>query len=343
MGPPSMFEAHTEPTSSKSLDQPMHQGTPGTPSWRSSKVELPCKLDHNKLMDLKEFDPLPSSCTAVESVEAAVHARFEAQRVVSCKVFEEERMLLQQQINKVHKFAQQDKHEHEARIARLVAKLEVANGRNSTHGMSGRHRRGAKKTNRSPFTNTKRLTSRSVNRGSTRVRSPRPLSIAERSLADRSINSELLGSVLSERPGLEKAFHSSSKQSLPAVNQPPTVDRAVEAQNVPAIQLEPQSVSKVHLHDQPSHDLLNKPLSGHAALSEQSQVRQWGALVVGQLGVTPYATKPQRWNAHTTKTRKWGPPKTAGNSNEAFPPCPCLGTGGAAVVANWAKPQTVSG
>jgi len=54
-------------------------------------------------------------------------------------------------------------------------------------------------------------------------------------------------------------------------------------------------------------------------LSEGMQVRQWGAVLVGQLGLNSYPTRPRRWDSCVARSKRLCKPRVASSFEEAFP------------------------
>mmetsp|Transcript_11215 Transcript_11215/g.20461 ORF Transcript_11215/g.20461 Transcript_11215/m.20461 type:complete len:308 (+) Transcript_11215:65-988(+) len=77
-----------------------------------------------------------------------------------------------------------------------------------------------------------------------------------------------------------------------------------------------------------------------AALSQDSQVRQWGALFVGQLGLTSYPSKPRRFTAASKASRRLVSPRVASSNEEAFPRLPDAGRMYCAEIASPVCPRS---
>mmetsp|Transcript_98721 Transcript_98721/g.156071 ORF Transcript_98721/g.156071 Transcript_98721/m.156071 type:complete len:383 (-) Transcript_98721:11-1159(-) len=93
----------------------------------AQESEIRLSLDHRKLIDLLDFDQSETCRVAVASTTAAVRERFEAQRLVWSKPFEDEKKQIQEKIQEVHDQEKAEQSEHEALIAHLMTKLEAHN------------------------------------------------------------------------------------------------------------------------------------------------------------------------------------------------------------------------
>eukprot|EP00811_Abedinium_folium_P008381 NODE_17746_length_927_cov_6.145000.p1 GENE.NODE_17746_length_927_cov_6.145000~~NODE_17746_length_927_cov_6.145000.p1 ORF type:complete len:274 (+),score=41.85 NODE_17746_length_927_cov_6.145000:3-824(+) len=204
-------------------------------------------LNPDKLMDLAQFDPAHCSFAATDATDAEVRARRETHRVNMHTNFEEERRQLERRISAVEDVTRQEKAEHDARIARLRAKLKVARDK--------RHRKA------------KILAARSPNAGTVGARA--------RGASERGRRALPPGSAL---------LHSSGQVG------------PVEGQSATS-----------SLKPRPPPDDGN------------NEVRQWGQLMVTQLGVTQCPTRPHKWTAFTDRTKQWGPPRIADSVEDAFP------------------------
>lgn len=243
------------------------------------------ELDPRRLMDVEKFDPSDFVKEVASDATAAVRARVEAQRASWQAKFEDEKRQLSTKIREVCESDQDEQREHEALVTRLMAKFE-ASGKPVPSG---------------PPSSALRGSVRGGNRGS---------------LFPANLRNSVLASSRSSTSRRPSTLGGSREGSPAHGRHSPGSGRSSKASKGAMRPQQKLSAQKTELDKELDNlrEILGEPLS------EDKQVRQWGAMLVGQLGLNSYPTKPKRWDWCAARTHQLCTPRVATSIQEAFGP-----------------------
>jgi len=266
-------------------------------------LPAPSLIDPDRLMDLVHFDPSGPCRFAVETAAARQRAHHAIGRGATTAVFEAKRAQLEERIREARDGASAERERHIAIVDELGAQIAAL-----------------RLSNNSPHTG---FGSAGNFRGEQRRRSPPAAS----SFAP-SREGDYSSLVLSDMRSMSKGRATSS---LGGRATPSAASRASPSLGCHSSPFAGRASPSRGGRSSPSADGRGlKPRLGKGGASAGAQavaapapveapvVKQWGALLVGWLGLAPFPTKPRSWKSCVTSSRGLAPPRVARSYEEAL-------------------------